>query len=534
MADINPILAAAKSAVTDYSGQIVTARDSQASIALDQANSESNIGLNQAIIDNALNQSKLDEQSAKLAVGSAFKFNIREQGEVITSLAAQQRDAFAQKQQASKDLTANDSVSFMENPLQHILNSFSHNDLVTKYYNAERTEQDAATQLATVNKLTNDIASTQSQFTQAVTEASKVAAANKAVELANVKADSSKIQALGYNVEGLTTAMNAPITQLKLQLEANSDKRAQEQLALAYKNYDLHEQEFQWQKDAKADQKEADQMNLERIQTGLKVMYGSQAPDLTNNPRLARDYIRLLKGGGEPGREAQLAWMRGQSGIAAPSPSSIVADAQKNMNIQFSPASMPIKEIIDSVQQSIKSLPVDQQPKKMDEYYNLIDAGVAKKLADYTKTVTTDTKNPLTVPAISDLVKLPGVANTPFAQKVITPAVSSGVDLNNPDKLFSAGMAAVEAGTISQEQLVDGIHSLYVKGVATNLASREFTKYGIIPTPDMQKYVAPITTAPNAMWGATERIDLTNKEMLKRAVGTYRSKVLSAGILGVE
>jgi len=73
MADLNPILQAARateSAISSGTAGIIAARDTQAELANSQADAQTAIGLNNAIVLNAQNSAALATQNARLKAGA--------------------------------------------------------------------------------------------------------------------------------------------------------------------------------------------------------------------------------------------------------------------------------------------------------------------------------------------------------------------------------------------------------------------------------------------------------------------------------
>jgi hypothetical protein len=253
------------------------------------------------------------------------------------------------------------------------------------------------------------------------------------------------------------------------------------------------------------------------MQKGFEVMYGKDAPNLVASPKLARQYLMLLKSNTPAGKEATDAYMAGQSGVLGGSPAQVTEALKFGIRFQFTPVQEPIRTLFDTATQEIATGVANgtiQKAGAVDAY----NARVRAKVDGMLKDIEPGASNLFNIGAVKDLVLMPGVADTTLAQKVLTPATVAGAKLDDPKQVFSTTMAAVGAGTIKIEEAVEGINALYRKGVETNLAARNLTKFGIVPTENMRSYNTKIQTNPSAIFGGTEIINLTDPNSVKRAI----------------
>lgn len=525
MADLNPILSAARnlsSQIDVNSGQIAAARNTQQELSDTEAQLQLDIGANNVIIKTAQNNAALATQQARQKAGAITGSDLNQQSEVLSDATALFHESYRKQLQASRDIAAKEAVGFWDNPIQHIVNQFTVNDDIAVHNQALRERQLAENYIAEVNKMGDATAKNQANFTQSITQASIEAEAANTAKIAQLAADKAKIQGLGYNIEGLKEAVSASKEKLGVLFNVQSAQNAQQQLQISMDNYAMHKKEFQWKEQAVADQEAADAMTVDRIQTGLKVIYGDKAPELALNPKLAKNYLSLLKSNSPAGKEALEAYMAGQTGVLGGNPAQVIDLLKNGVNVQFTPAQNPIKQVFDTtVSEVTANIAAGKvaKPGNAAEASAIINDAVKKKVDTMLKNIEPgSSSNLFNIGSVPALITLPGVADTAFTQKVLAPAVTAGAKLDDPKQVFSTAIAAVSKKEITVEQAVEGITALYQKGVETNLAQRNLPKFGIVPNESMRSYNTTIQTNANAIFGGTEIVNLADENAVKRAV----------------
>jgi hypothetical protein len=539
--DLGAILEAANN-TSGVIGQASTAqigmRNAQADLQNTSADLQLDIGANNAIIEQVKNQGALASQNARLKAGAIFGADLNQQGEQITQNVDLWNGAYQQKLKSLKDIQEKDSVGFMDNPLGFIINQFSVNDDIRSHNSALEIEQAAKQHIDEINQMSNATAQNQKNFEISINQAAIDASAKNTADTAQVAANKAKTDGLNYNIEGLQTAINASKEQTALKFQSLSAANAQAQLGLAMQNYALHKQEFDWKKEEKAKAAEGDDFFVDRIQAGLKVMYGDKAPDLSASPKLARQYLMLLKSNSPAGKEATDAYMAGQSGVLGGSPAQVIDSIGNGVAFQFTPAQAPIKKLFDLVTQEVSQGVASGAVTKAN-YQSTINNTVTGKLNTYLKDIEPGSgNNPFNIGAVSSIIQMPGVSNLPLAKNILAPAVISGAKLDDPKQVYSTAISAINSGKLSIADAADGLVTLYQKGVDTNLATRQLTKFGIVPTENMHSYKTQIEVDPTSAFGGTEIVDMTNANAVKRAImktmATNFADRHSSGIFGAR
>jgi hypothetical protein len=480
------------------------------------ASAQLDIGLNNTIIQEQKDSADLATQNARLMIGAITGTDMNQQGEVLTGLVDTLNGAYKQKAQLLQGMQEKQSVGFMDNPLQHILNQFTINDDIRQYNAADNIERETKAHIDELNEIANTSAKNQANFTQSITQASIDANAKNTLDAAQVAANKSTVDGLGYNIQGLTEAIQATREKMALQFQALGAQNAQEHLRLAMDTYALHKQEFDWNREEKLHAKEGDEFFIDRMQQGLKVMYGANAPDLTASPKVARQYLMLLRLNSPAGKEASEAYMAGQSGVLGGSPSQVIDTLQNNIKLSFTPAQQGIKTLFDITYQEVS----DNQVIPKDQKVTVLNQTINKKVSAMLKDIEPGSSNLFNIGATSELLSLPAVFDTKLAQEVLVPAVAAGAKLNSGADVFAAALAGVNSKKLTIDEASQGITALYQKGVLTNLATKDLPKFGIVPTESMKSYNTKIQLTPDVILGGTAIVDLTKPADVSRALNT--------------
>ncbi|MAP95956.1 MAG: hypothetical protein CMK07_13495 [Ponticaulis sp.] len=132
------------------------------------------------------------------------------------------------------------------------------------------------------------------------------------------------------------------------------------------------------------------------------------------------------------------------------------------------------------------------EPKTAQEAEALFNATLSELINDYTSNIKADDySNPYHAPPLSVITEYSeAVKNSAFYTKVLSNA--EGVKDANPDKLLTMGAAAVNAGTIKAEEVVDGIELIFDTAVQyNNSINGGFERYNIAPQSSYKSVVKP-------------------------------------------
>jgi len=524
--DINPILKAADAFTASSAkttADIQGYRDSQANLAVSIGENNEEAILNRGIVTRVKDLADLQTQNARIKAGSIFGTDLTLQGEVVSQAVDSINRAYADKKAATDAIEKNNSVSFMDNPLQYIVNQFKHNDLVDRYNIAETRESDATKYLTDITALSSASAKNQENFNASLTAAAIEAKTAEAAELAGAALNKARIDGIAYNVEAIKEAQSISVQDLSVKFQKLGAENAQQQLKLAMDNYALHKQEFDWKKREKADANLTDSYIIDRMNKGFQTLYGANAPDLTNNRLMAKQMLALLKTGGAVGKEAADAFMAGQSGVIAGTPSQLVDLLKSGVRPEFTSDQTSIKSLFEDV---IDKINVDKAGRVIDKKVEAesIDVAARAKLDDMLREVKPgDPKNIFNIPTPLKIIQAsPPIAALPLVQKVLLPTMQAangdGKVFENASSVYSAAIAAIQSGKITVTEAADGYTALYQRGVELNLKSKNIQKFGLVPTEAMRSYKTSVEVDPTALWGGTKIIDNTSPAEVRRSM----------------
>lgn len=539
MATGNPILDAAYSGaastsavVSQSSAGIINDRTAQQTLADNTASLQLDVGANNAIIDSVKSQAALQAQQTRQKIGVDFGTDKNAQGYQILDLTQQMNQAWQQKQDALTAIQQKDSVGFMDNPLGFIMNQFSVNDDIRAHNSALELEQSAAQHISQLNQLTDQTIATQKNFETNITQASIDAQTKNTLAIAQQAANKTEAEGLGYNIDALQTSINASKEQTALKFQTLAAQNAQADLKTKMDEFTLHQKQVDYAMEQKTNSDMTDAYLTNKMQIGLDAMYGVNAPDLVSSPKAAKLWVSLLKMGGEVGAEARMAMTAGNSagagkeGRVLGSTDQVVSALQNGTNLMFTPAQSTVKDLLEKTSQSVQQGIATGLVKK-DQVAATINTDVTTKLDTYLQNINpADKSNPFNIPSFAAVLKMPGMGDLPLVSQVLAPAVASGTQLTDPNTIFHTGLAAVEAGKISQEDLISGIKAVVQKGVDTNLAALNLPKFGIVPNELMQKYPTTITTGSSFGFGNTALVNMTDDNSIAAAVNKARSAAM--------
>lgn len=525
LADLISQANASSKLITESAPQITDLRQTQKDLNDNQVNLQLDIGAANATIERAKQLASLAEQNARQKAGAITGADLNQQTEVLTNATALFHKSYQDQLAARQAIQEKDSVQFLDNPLQFIVNQFTVNDDIDRYNKALADKQTAQLYINQVNAMGDAMAKTQANFKQSLTQATIDAEVDKATKLAQVEANKTKIQGIEYNIAALKEAIDMDSKKLGILFNVDQASRAQQQLKLAMDSFALHQQEFEWKKEAVADQKAVDEMDIQRIQDGLIQMYGTKAPNILASPKLAKQYLALMRTKGPAGLEAQTAYMAGQTGIIGGNAAQVIDMVNKGVGIQFKPEQEPLKQVFnDAVNEARAQAAMIKNDADRQDFIN---KSVDKKIRDMLREVKPgDGNNLFQIGATSDLAALPGVRDSALVKNVLGPEMQAGAKLDDPGQVFESTLKAVQTGKIKLQQAVDDLATMYAKGVETNLATRNLTKFGVVIDPSsgdgsgkadlFRSYNVRIKTNVLSPFGG-EIVNVANRDELLRA-----------------
>ena len=498
---------AKESGKISFSQQAMTEQIARAQIAEGQA---------KATVIAAEQAGQLQSQAARLKAGAAFGADLNQQGERISELAMIQNQTQEARLALSQSIAAKQSVSFLDNPLEYVVNQFTVGGDISKFNALADVEDTVTKNIEDITRLSSAVAQNQKNFEVTVTQASADAKAQEALLNAEQQATATRIVGQNYNLAALKATMDASKEQMGLRFSVTSALNAQESQRLQMANHELAVQEAKYRKEDREEKKQTDGYLASRIIKGYQVFYGDKAADMIT-PGDVKQMVTLMKSGTPAGQEATRAFMAGESNKVAGSPAQVIDMIGRGLPIQFTPAQTSVKGVFEKAVAEVRNR--GMLPKDDAERQQIMNLEVNKILSKMSKEVKAgDGDNIFQIPDVKRVMTLPGVVDTPFVQKILS---TSQVDVNNPKMVYNEALRGVKEGKLTVDQAVEGVLSVYQKGVALNIASKNLPRLGIAPSTKELKlndYNTPIEVAPGAMFGGSKTVNLTSREDVTRAV----------------
>lgn len=517
--DITKLLASAQEAFDlSASGtkEIVVTRDFQRVMTEQVAMSQIAEGQARATVIAAEQAGQLQNQAARLKAGAAFGADLNQQGERLSELAQIQTQTQEARLALSQSIAAKQSVSFLDNPLEFVVNQFTVGGDISKFNALADVEDTVTKNIEDITRLSSAVAQNQKNFEVTVTQASAEAKAKEALEKAEQQATVTRISGLNYNIEALNATMNASKEQMGIRFSVNQALNAQESQRLQMENHALAVKESEYRAEDRAEKAHTDEYLASRIIKGYQVIYGDKAPEMLS-PGEVKTMVSLMKSGTPAGQEATRAYMAGVSGVVAGEPAQVIDMLGRGLPVQFTPAQTPVKGVFEKAVAEVRNS--GMLPKDDAERRQIMNMEVTKILSKMSKEVKAkDAENIFQIPDVKQVMALPGVVDTPFVQKILA---DSKVDVNEPKMVYNEALRGVKEGKLTIDQAVEGITLLYQKGVALNLDSKNLPRLGIAPSTNELKlndYNTPIEVIPGVLFGGSKTVNLTKREDVTRAV----------------
>jgi len=528
-----------KSGSDQATQQVISALGAMQDLSNANAATYTQAATDNATVTTAKQAAEYETQLARVKAANIAGANLNSTTEVLSSLSAAAADAQKRKDEALAAIQEKDSVSFIDNPLQYIINQFTVNQDIAKHNIANQQLESAHNRILEVNAESQTTIATQNAISEPLTAASMEASARLAAAQATIQARDAQIQGLNYGTKGIEFALNAKKDVIALGFQANNALNAERSYKLSLENLELSKKEFAFRQQEwaerqadKALQLQYGQSVIDKINLGRKLLSnGTLAPidDLTGKMVLS-----ALKGKGTLSTELQTyldagerATITGKASIGA-TPAA-AATAMQTVPVQITPVQQPIKNILtqaaSDTSNALKSVEVpgqNQNPvfsgldKKDKNSINAAYNGRAQQILDsYSKEIKPgDSENPYQIASINQLAaKSPTIQSLPLYKKVLKPLVDTGVQLSDPKQIMSIVGNAVAQGTISHKEALD-LTTIYHVGVTANIAMRNFGGFGLVPK---NSYNAKVETDPTA-WRTNEVIDLTKPDDVSMAL----------------
>lgn len=522
MSDLSALLASAQDAFSSISSgtsQIKDIRTAQQKMAENTAQLLESAGINDAIVRDQKNLATIQTQNAAAKAGAIFGADLSQAGERISEYARVQQTARDQRMALEQTIADKQSVGFTDNPLQYIINQFTVNDDINKHNALVDVEDGAGKSIEDITRESSAVAQNQKNFEISITAASAKAESDSILAKAQAQASDVREKSMNYQADAVNASMAQSKDVLNIQSDINNAKQQQEERALRMKEFDMHSAKFEWDKQDRADKQASDTSLAETMQKGLNVIYGAKAPNISASPQIAKDWIMRLKSGGEVGKLANSAYMKGLSGILGGSAAQVIDEIYSGVAVDVKPGQEPILKLFENSRRELAAVSPDIKDDAQRQA--LVNATVNKNLEKMAKNIKPgDTDNVFNVGDVRNYLTSAAVASTPLAQKILA---ESKVDMNDPSKVYAEALRGVKEGKIKIEEAADGLATLYKQAVDTNLKIRDMARYGVAldsKAENVRNFKTDIQTRPGALIGGHEIVNMADDNSVKRALLT--------------
>jgi hypothetical protein len=421
------------------------------------------------------------------------------------SLADTYNAAEKNKAEALAVINQKRSVSWMDDPIGWIQNKLTINDDINKYNGFVQQSNDAEDQIAATNRMVDQrasaIAKTQTTITAASAEAGAQVAANQALEAA----DLLHRQGIVANTAGVEAIQRLNYQQLQIagnKLDADARyiqiQTAQKELAMRQESMDLEKQRMALSSKKEGEADAANEYITNSIRAGMKVLY-------PNNPKAwdidTGKYTAMMSGKVPMDPKLLYAYTIGSTNnqldptgtqrILATSPAQMAQVMIYKPDL--SPDAKTTASLIDKAVQVVqndnqyKQMVAAKDTKGIEDMINK----TAQGLLDAQVNHASDPNSIYYLPPADVLMNsVPGMKDSPLAQKVLAPLITAKVDLSNPNAVAQYTVSAIKEGKITANQAATDIATLYGMGQTANIASKQVMQMGLTPT---NKYIGNAT-----------------------------------------
>lgn len=461
-------------------------------------------------------EGELAAQEAGRVIATSLGANPDSQNFALAQLGQQFWDKFNQAQQVQKTIEQKESVGFFDNPIQYFANQLTVGQDVAKHNAIAIQANTALNAMQQINATVTSSVTAQRSIAESVTRDSIAAAMDAQALGAKIQSMELQQRNLSYDMDSVKLLMSNNDRTLQRAVQMNNIQVQQQQLAISAGHLALA-------------QKEASQRAADRA-TKLSEMKEDEAGWAENTriynigrgiqgfPPVTPEQLKTyLKSGTQTAKkDFEENWSSGM--IAAATGNKVVGGStvgqsaltiMKN-NSPLNNGMQETKEFLAQVwQKGITTTTAAGGKPTEGGVVNAVNELVPKQLKVMAADVTKDPygKNIYRGPDLKTLSELPSVKGSKFGQTVLYTQVSGGATAVNPDVLIDAGLAAVQAGTITPQEFTNGFVNMFAEAKNWNNTTKNFKAVNL---PLQSTYNASVYTGTNMPFGRHEIVDLSN------------------------
>lgn len=436
-------------------------------------------------------QGELQTQKDRVQAANAFGTNVGDVSDIITQLGQGMRESAIKLTEAQAQVTEIEANSdLINNPIGWL------RDLVSG--DAARSQRDAlAKQFDTQQKLaaglnaqTQSTVQTQNAITETLSQASITQASDATRLLAEAEASKQAIAGKQYGAQAIEALRTNGAQEFNRSMQVYSqiteDQRYKEGMA-------LRQEQFAALQDNRKRGKLEDQEFIDA--TSRVNAYRTQAGLPAVNETFVR---RTLTQGGDLGDDIRRQEARGMNLLGASTPLAVFGNSaadtisaitkdQPQLPDSWKPAVSILQAGSQVASESINKqllVPGNEGLKKDPvARAKILNESVTQVAKGYQANIQNDKGNPYQAPAISTVLseKGNGLADSKFGKVVLQTLVATEQNYPTPDMLIASGIAAVDKGELSLNDVRDGVAAFYQNAVGINNATGGYIQLGVPP-----------------------------------------------------
>lgn len=499
---------------------------------------------------------QLQTQNNNQKTGVAFGTDMGAQNEQLSKLALDSQSAYVDKVQALQAIKKKQDVSPLDDPINYIINKFTINGDIDKFNLAEQTEDAANKRIQAINANTQTTVNTQNMLSQPMTQAAADAATRNAAATALLDAHKSQQQGLAYNAQGISAALSTTQAGLQAEFQANTAKNTEQTIGISLQHLKLaQDQAAQSRLQFEQGQQNLQDTNayaastIDTINKGRQVRMGDAYVPL--DPTQSKLIVGSIRSKNPIGEALMADYSIGERSnmagapILGTSPAQTI-DLMSRTNVALTPSQQVIRDSI--LGQAVSDLKTAQTPgsasgkvypglvgvnfKDKDAISSALNTHAQQLLDQSAKVIKVgDATNPYQIASIKDLAtNSPTIANLPTYQTVLKPLLDKGVEINDPKQVMALVGSAVAGGLLDHNTAASDIATIYQMGVKTNLATRQFTTFGLKPS---LSYNAQVETSPAALFSSSGVINMTDINQINKTLVQVNAQKLASNIAPV-
>lgn len=492
--DLGSIISQAASLASTQAQQsqgIADLNNQSAELSQEAANQISEAGTLTAQAQLVQLQGQLQTQKNRVQAANAFGTNVGDVSDIITQLGQGMRDSAIQLTEAQSAVTEIEANSdLLSNPAGWL------RDLVGG--DAARAKRDALAQqfdtqqklAAGLNAQTQSTVQTQNAITETLSQASITQTAEATRLLANAEASKQAIAGKQYGAQAIEALRTNGAQEFNRSVQVYSqiteDQRYKEGMALRQEQFAALQE--QRKRGKMEDQEYVDatgRVNAYRTAAGL--------------PPVNETFVRrTLTQGGDLGDDIRRQEARGMSLTGSSMPIAVFGNSpaetinaitkdQPKLPDSWKPAVSILQAAsqvaTDSINQKLLVPGNEDLKKNPAARAAILNDSVKQVATNYQANIQNDKGNPYQAPAISTILdeNLNGTSDSKFAISVLQTLAATNQQYPSPDLLIASGIAAVDRGELSINDVRDGVTQFYQNAVSINTATGGYLQLGIPP-----------------------------------------------------